>query len=397
MIKVITAIGEEKLNEELRKFSNVKVINKDILYLDGIFEVLDKDYNIDLVIIGSGVVSNEEIIKTINLIKKINSKIDIVFITSIDDEDVKKILVNKGIKYILDEGVNIKKLLNKIDYKFLKKENKDNKKKTKIANNNSLNKLLNDKQVYNNQIISVAGSGGVGKSIITGVLANQLHKKYKNILIVDLDILNNSMNTIFGVNKYPFKIRKRIENLKDKSKIKFDSSNVESLIVKVRDNVDLLSGTNLLFNFEKYEKSGFERIINKLQNQYELILVDTSSECFLDNNKYIMKISNQIIFLVEANLVQIQKSKNLLDIYLERWKIDKDKIKIIVNKNNKNSIDIKLLKKIFYEAEIIGKISLDDRYTYLINHECKYNFIVDKKIKKDYEKINNEILKYKKG
>ncbi len=374
MKKIITAIGNEKIKDNINNKDNIKVLNKDIQYIEGIFEFLELNSEIDYLIISNKIVQEEKIIKLIKEIKKINKKIKIIYLyKNINNELLNYFEINND-NYILENNEeNIKIIINLIKEKKLDKNNTN----IKIKNNK-------EKNIFNkNKIISIAGAGGVGKSIFTAILANQLKNNFNKILIIDLDILNNSIKTIF-----------RKKDNKIKNNLNYEKNNIENLIINLKNNIDLLSLNNILLNYEKFNKNNFEKIINKLKIKYDLILVDTSSECFFENNKFILEKSKKIIFLIEGNIVQIKKSQTLLNMYIDKWKIDKNKIKIIINKNNKESIELEILKNIFREFKIIGKLNLDEIYIYLINNFFKYNFLVQKKIKKEYEKINLEILKF---
>ena len=87
--------------------------------------------------------------------------------------------------------------------------------------------------------------------------------------------------------------------------------------------------------------------------------------------------------------MEIQKSKNILKIYKEEWNIDNNEINILFNKFNKNSIDINILKIIFSEYNIIGKIDINNKYNLIIN---KIANKIDKNIKKEYLKIIEKYL-----
>ena len=87
--------------------------------------------------------------------------------------------------------------------------------------------------------------------------------------------------------------------------------------------------------------------------------------------------------------MEIQKSKNILKIYREEWNIDNNKINILFNKFNKNSIDINILKIIFSEYNIIGKIDINNKYNLIINKNANK---IDKNIKKEYLKIIEKYL-----
>ena len=71
MKKIITAIHNPKLNEELKKENNFKIIGKDLQYKEAIIELLEKNKKIDLIIISEnllGEISFEKLFEKINLI-----------------------------------------------------------------------------------------------------------------------------------------------------------------------------------------------------------------------------------------------------------------------------------------------------------------------------------------
>ena len=115
-----------------------------------------------------------------------------------------------------------------------------------------------------------------------------------------------------------------------------------------------------------------------------------SLECFENQNKKIMKKSYLNILLIEPNLTEIKKSQKILEMYNKEWKIKKQFINIIFNKYNINSIKEKILKRLFEEYKIIGKINFDLNYNLLINknYNCKNEI---KKIKKEYLEIIKEL------
>lgn len=407
MKKIITAIGNEILNKKLKKENDFEVIIEDIQYKEGIIEYLEKESNIDFLIISELLPGNIEIKELIEKIKNINSNIEIILFLENKNTELENYLYAKGIYNIFyNNQIEIKeiiKLINENKNIEINNELKEikqmllEKQKNKINNKKIfLNKLINvfnKKQKYDlkeEKIISITGTNGVGKSIFTINLANSISKSKNKILIIDFDILNNSLHTILGIKKYSQKIRNKIKNNNLLKEIK-----IEELIIKINSKIDLISGINLLFD-SKYKISSekIKNILLKLKEKYEIIIIDTSSECFFDYTKEIIKNSNLNIFILEANLLEIKKAKNLLNTYINNWEIPQESINILFNKYNENSIDISILKKIFSGFNILGKLSFNPQYNLIIN---KNNINkLDIILKNEYLKINNNLLKINK-
>lgn len=397
MKKIITALAEPQLNNELKKEKDFIVIGKDIQYQEGVIEILETEKEVDFLIISEALPGNEKIENLIEKIKQINNEVNIVIILENKKEELEKNLYSKNVYLILYNKIEIKEIIKLIKNKKedenekIKKEINDLKKIIIEQNSkNKQNKKQKIKEVkeLNSQkeIICVLGSGGVGKSIFTVNLAKSLIYSKKKILIIDFDILNNSLHTILGVKKYSEKISKKI---KENNLIK-DKIGLKELKIKINKRIDLISGINLLFDSKyKINNIQFNNLFNDVKKFYDVIIIDTSSECFFNYTKDIIKKSNINIFIVEPNLLEIQKSKNILKIYKEEWNIDNNKINILFNKFNKNSIDINILKIIFSEYNIIGKIDINNKYNLIINKNANK---IDKNIKKEYLKIIEKYL-----
>ena len=100
--------------------------------------------------------------------------------------------------------------------------------------------------------------------------------------------------------------------------------------------------------------------------------------------------SNLIIFISDTNLLEINKSIKLLDKYISKYKINKNKFTVLFNKYNINSIDFNLLKNIFSEINILGVLKYSNIYNKLINKNNKKGFLC-RKIKKEYLSICKKI------
>lgn len=406
-MKIITALENPKTNEKLREETSFEIIGNDIQYQEGVIEILNKNPEIDLIIISELLTGQIGFKKVIEKIKTINKKIEIIAILKNENEETKNYLISKGVfnifynnKITNNELINTINNVNNTRKEIEINEEIKNLKKIILEKNNSNKKILN-KEIFSknyfkikniilgkinlknkkekisnkNKIISIVGINGIGKSIFSSVLAKTI--KNKKILLIDFDIFNQSINSIFNVK------RKNIK--KEKRQLNKTKNNINNLIIKANKNIDLICATNILFD-EKYkiEKNKIKIFLEELSSKYNLIIIDTTSECFFDYTKEILEKSDLIVFLTQANLIELKKSKNLLDIYINKWKIKKEKFNIVFNKDNINSIHDKILKIIFSDFKIIEKIKINKEFNLIINNNLKN---IDKKIKKKFERI----------
>ncbi len=393
-MKILTALQNPEINKILKEQTNYNVVENDIQYQEGIIEILEKNNKINLIIISELLPGNIGIKETINKIKEFNSDIEIIVILENKNSKIKEFLIQKNIKSIFyNNQITIDELINNIKQKeektsqieinkeieILKEmilENKKNKKsktnkieKIKIKIKKEIIKLkkiiLRKKEETinrKNEIISIVGAAGVGKSIFISLFSKNI--KNKKILIIDFDIFNKSLDLIFGY---------------DAQKQK------EKTIIKISNNIDLLSKIEIFFAENNYlEKNKIKNILNNFSKKYDLIIIDNTSEYSCNYTKEILINSDEIIFLTDANLIELNKTKKILEKYINKWKIKKEKIKVVFNKINTNSINSKILKNLFSDFKILGKINFSNKYNLIINNNLK---ILNKKINKEYSNI----------
>lgn len=381
MKKIITALGNQVLNNELKKINEFEIVANDLQYKEAIIELLEINKNVNYIILSGILPGNITLTDLITKIKIINNNIEIIILLEKKEKEIEKKLKEQKIKNVLYiDNIKINDII-----KILKNKKINN--KTKIPQEENIKNEINRKIKINNNIkkqikteckvISVLGSNGVGKSIYSVCMSNYLNNKKNKILIIDFDILNNSIHTIFGISKY--------------NKKKNNKRIINDCIINVDNNISVLTGENII---KKYKKNinYIVKLLEILKEKYEYIIIDTSAECFFDINKTIINKSDINIFLLEANLLEITKATKLLEIYNKNWNIDERKIKIVINKYNKNAISMNIIKKLFSDYEIIGKLEMSNIYNSIIN---KNNKIIFKNYKNnnEYKKINEKIIK----
>lgn len=381
MKKIITALGNQVLNNELKKINEFEIVANDLQYKEAIIELLEINKNVNYIILSGILPGNITLTDLITKIKIINNNIEIIILLEKKEKEIEKELKEQKIKNVLYiDNIKINDII-----KILKNKKINN--KTKIPQEENIKNEINRKIKINNNIkkqikteckvISVLGSNGVGKSIYSVCMSNYLNNKKNKILIIDFDILNNSIHTILGISKY--------------NKKKNNKRIINDCIINVDNNISVLTGENII---KKYKKNinYIVKLLEILKEKYDYIIIDTSAECFFDINKTIINKSDINIFLLEANLLEITKATKLLEIYNKNWNIDERKIKIVINKYNKNAISMNIIKKLFSDYEIIGKLEMSNIYNNIIN---KNNKIIFKNYKNnnEYKKINEKIIK----
>lgn len=146
---------------------------------------------------------------------------------------------------------------------------------------------------------------------------------------------------------------------------------------------------NILF-FDKKgkinEKEEFEILLKEYEHFYDYIIIDLGQ---VDNKKYVLEKSDIIILLVEANLLGIKETREILIEVVEKQKNQKDNIKIVFNKYENTSISKNILNEIFTDFEKIGNIKYNKLYNLFINTNGKF---LNKKINIEYSKIIKNII-----
>lgn len=380
--KIITAIGTNELNKKIRESKIYEVIGNDIPYQDGVLDILKGNSEINILILSEIIPGEYEIKNFIIEIKKMNPYIELIVFIKEENQELNNFLIGNGINRVYVDGENtLEEILN--DIYFINNETNLNLEieklkeiiKEKTIENTSkkiIKKNIKEKDLKISKSIAITGYFGSGKSLFTSLLAKTANKLNLKTLIIDFDILNNSISTLFNISNY------------NKSKF-YD--NIEQYIIKINNNISIFNGVDILFNEDnKINFNKIKEIIEKFKEKYNLILFDTSSEINLKYVKTALVNVQKIIFLIEPNLIELKKSKELLEVYLEDWEIPKYKFNIVLNKVNVNSIDTEIINNIFSQIKIIGKINLSRNYTALANN-TNFKFMN----LKDYEKIIRKV------
>lgn len=339
MERIITAIGNPIINKKLKENRNIKIIGKDIQYREAILEILEKNKNINYIILSEKIPGEIDIENLIKKIFKINKKINIIFLLKQENKEKEIILKKLNVKEIyLEKKLNIKKIINIIEDK-----NKTNDKKIK-------------KEIKENKIIVITGLPKSGKTTITILFTKILLEKNKKILLINLNkkIENNYLKLI------------KINNKKIKGKKEIILNKNFSIIYNFK---------NIIENRENY----INKIFEEKKRKYDYILIDMGNSNKEKIKKEVYKNSNKILFLFIRNIFKIKK---ILEKENNKFLNQEEKLYLIQNKYFLKSIDSKITKNLLNKK--IYKIFFNEKYKYLSKKILKKEKIKINKITKNY-------------
>lgn len=411
MKKILTAVDNPTLNIRLKEEKDIKIIGKDIPYKEGILEFLEKNKNIDIIIISEklqGEIETENLIQNLN---KINKEIKIIYIlekeneekekklkelnideiyynNKIDIEEIIKILKEEDIdkeemkqeieklKKIIEKEKARKNTLNKNQYNkvlYLLKKQKNKILKNKIKNNkiiknriikNNINKNRINKQNKNinkyKKIINIIGNKNVGKTTLSLLLGNYLAKKNNKILFLKIKNYKNKKNS-----KIKNQIKKEKKKIYKKKKVK------DKEIKKIKNNIFIKE----ILDSKKDLKENIKKV-EKYLDFFDYLIVDANKIKETKITQEFIKKGGKNIQIVEANLLGIKESLTFIENLEKNKIIKKESLHIVVNRYNFDSLIKDLVNKIFYFSNSLNYIKKE-----------KQTNKIEKNLKKIYKSI----------
>lgn len=414
MKKIITAMGNPTLNNELRKYIQYDVITGDLFYQDAVIDILEQESAEILTL--SGLLQGQwELNEFIDRIRKVNSNIRIIIVMDELDSEIKCGLLERGVQDIfLDETVEVKDIIEAIEREEPLRS-KLEKSKLKVSEKvneeyNAEEKIVVVKECQKQEIIAINGTNGVGKTTITCNLAKCLsNKSNSKILVIDFDTLSGNLDELFDINKIPQNVEIGIDL--DKrcginyaadliAKNRFDSNVFDEIVVKVK-GIDVLTGNDSLYYCQEIlNEDTYNKILEAAKEKYDFIILDTSSNIFLDSTRWCLQKATKVMFALENNYLNLKKATQLLEIYTSTWGILKSKISVLINKEKVNGLSSELISKILESYEIVGKIKNNEEQSEIAYEKILENikFVPKVTIKEKFKgvKISAKNIFYKK-
>ena len=384
MKRILTALGNPTLNQELKKYSKYDVVSDDLFYQEAVLDFIKED-NLDVIVLSGLLQGQYNMLDFAKEVKKNQIASRVILIVDFITEEEKNILISKGIFDILyDNEIEIMDVLEAIDreepinLKLQLEKELQVYKESKMLRLNGVRENAEEfivkqepiqiTQIQKQEVITVFGTAGSGKSTLIAELTKTFSKKTNSkILLIDLDTLQGNLDEIIGISKIP----ENVELLLDEDKKcginyvadlvlknRFDINVLDELVIKC-GTFDFLSGnTSLHYCQNVLNEQCYEKLLFVAKEKYDFILIDSSSNIFLDSTKWALQNATKILFVTEPSNVCLKKTIQLLDVILNGWKIWKDKIKIVLNQTNINGVSEDVFRELC-QIEIIANIKQD--------------------------------------
>lgn len=385
MKRILSAVGSSVIERILSK-EECEVI-EDIPYQEGVLEFIKREFA-DVLVVSADIEGEMNRYSFIEKIREMDSKIKIIVIFEKDDEKFRDFLYEREITDVLTDGNCseenlIKCILGKTTANaresVLRQENFKIELTAKRDRKNTLKPNLIPR-FQRQKIITFAGISSSGKSTLLVQLAIILAKKTNaKVLIMDFDTINSGINMFLGEKREPPN-PEYINSLDKNGGINYlidaidkrvlDCAIFEKNVIKSKyaNNLFILTGNISLFTCKSVLNNEYYlRILEKAKELYDYILIDTSSNLFIDSTQFALLNANHIFFVAEPTYLSIDRTRRVLKDIFPIWGVYEKKIGIIINKYHKKSPEKAIINSLLREWEISGYIKLSEDYDLSLN------------------------------
>lgn len=385
MKKLLIAVDNEKIYNEIKKEEKYEVYNRDIIYKEGVLEYLAKN-EVDVLLTRDdleGEMIKEIYIKQIKLLAP-NIKI-VLFAKELETKYLEFLYSNDVFNIIgSNENCNIEKIVDMIDTQVFEKlpVTDISVKKSKPVN------------VVTKKKIAVFGTNGSGKSYVSTLLTEIISENLNmNTLLIDMDVQNSAtdiynnlncsnnllMDIVKDVNNQTISIESFLNNVYKKGKKNYITNNAS--IFDYQNNLCI----------KQYDK-----IYDMASTQFDVLISDVPGNILLDISYYNIKNADVVMFVINPNYISIRQAMKYLDLITNSWNVDRNKINIIVNKVTKNSLSLSQIEALLVGYKISMEIDYDEEIENIINGISNINEAVIKEDKEIYrifgvEKGDNKV------
>ena len=103
-------------------------------------------------------------------------------------------------------------------------------------------------------------------------------------------------------------------------------------------------------------KKYYEKLYTEAEKNYDTIIIDMPSTPFLDVVPFSLMQADKILFVLNPNFISIRQAIKYIDLMVNVWQIDKEKIFLIINKTTENSLTLKQVKAMLRDYTVLLKL-----------------------------------------
>lgn len=385
-IKILVALNNDKIfklvKKEFNKESN-EVYRYDIDTKENVIEFLSKNRDEYTVLTRedlAGSVDNKLFVKQM---RAANPNITIIYFVNSLNREYKEFLFANEVFNIFEGGdVDINKVLLSI-----KEDKKVVYEKSNISEAAQKYQYNPNISIIKKEIIAIYGTSGSGKSIISSLLAKRISKDFNiKVALLDMDIEDPSIDIINNIDEKDVSLSQIVESVDNQNEI---NNIIEKYMIKDAKNKNLWYITNNCSLFEcqnKLSNKYYEKIYSSLYKKCDYTIIDLPSSPFLDVVPYTLNIATKIFFVINANYMSIRQAIKYINLITKLWDNDNGKIYLIVNKMQRDSLEIKQIESLLSGYKIVSVLDYSKDIEGYINGGI-YDLNVDFNLSKLYERL----------
>lgn len=397
MKKILVAIDNKEIFNIIKEKDEYDVYERDIVYKEGVLEYISKN-SVDVVITRDDL--EGQMIKEIYIkqIKLLLPKVKLVLFTKEIDNKYLDFLYNNNVFDIIDskEKINQQTILTSIEGK--RERITDINSEDMVYQNTVINNSIN---IVTKKKIAVFGTSGAGKSYVSSLIANMITNKLNmQTLLIDLDVQNPAIDIYNNLNCSNNLLSDIVKNVDNQT---LDSNNFDSNVYK-KGKMSFITNNASIYEYQdSFSMKHYEKLFEIAVQKYDVIVTDVVGNIFLDATYFNLKKADVILFVINPNYISIRQATKYLDLVTNVWNIDKNKIKIIMNKVTENSLSSEQVESLLQNYKVCMQIEYDENLENVINGISKLNENCVKEDKEIYKifgvdkangKINNVDKKY---
>ena len=358
-MNILIALNNEFVKIKLDNKFKEKVYKYDLCSKEEVIEFLSIKKESFIVITKDNLDGNLDSKMYIKQIRLASPDSKIIYIVENLDSDYKQFLFANEVFNILESNnLNIDNIIEailddgKVIYKNLNENNGEN------INEPIVEYKVNvENQIISKKKIGIYGTSGAGKSLVSSIISRYMSDEVKvSIALLDMDIQNPSIDIYNNIDANIDGLTQIVDDLDKRQNI---NKIIDKYMIKDNNNKNLWYMTNNASIFDiqnKFSNKYYEEIYNSVIKKFDFSVIDLPSSPFLDVVYYTLNSCDNIFFVVNPNYTSIRQGLKYLDLLTKLWSIPKDKIKLIVNKVQNNSLENIQIENLLDGYEIILNI-----------------------------------------